>query len=39
MTGCDQRPRETDRAPDAKEINVPADDEQRIGGGERRNSM
>jgi hypothetical protein len=32
MTGCDQRPRETERAPDPKEINVPARNEQRIGG-------
>jgi hypothetical protein len=32
MTGCGQRPRETERACDAKEINVPADDEQRIDG-------
>jgi len=36
MTGCGQRPRETERAPDAKEIDVPADDEQWIGGGEPR---
>jgi hypothetical protein len=39
MTGCVQRPRQTERACDAKEIDVPADDEQRIGGGERRSSM
>ena len=39
MTGCGQRPRVTERACDAKEIDVPADDEQRIGGGERRGSM
>jgi hypothetical protein len=32
MTGCGQRPRETERASNTKEINVPADDEQRIGG-------
>lgn len=31
MTGCGQRPRETERAPDPKEINVPARNEQRIG--------
>jgi hypothetical protein len=31
MTGCGQRPRETERASDPEEINVPAHDEQRIG--------
>jgi hypothetical protein len=36
MTGCGQRPRETERAPDAKEINVPADDKQRVGRAQRR---
>jgi hypothetical protein len=36
MTGCGQRPRATERAPDSEEINVPADDEQRIGAGEGR---
>ena len=30
MTGCGQRPRETERAPDAKEINMPADNKQRV---------
>jgi hypothetical protein len=39
MTGCGQRRRETERACDAEEIDVPADDEQRISGGERRSSM
>jgi hypothetical protein len=39
MTGCGQRPRETDGAPDAKEINVPADNEQRIGGAQRHELM
>jgi hypothetical protein len=39
MTGCGQRPRETERARDAKEIDVPADDQKRIGGGERRSDM
>jgi hypothetical protein len=38
MTGCGQRPRQTERACDAKEIDVPAGDEQRISGGERRSS-
>jgi hypothetical protein len=35
MTGCGQRPRETERAPDPKEINVPARNEQRIGSVQR----
>jgi hypothetical protein len=35
MTGCGQRPRETERAPDPKEINVPARNEQRIGRSQR----
>jgi hypothetical protein len=39
MTGCGQRPRQTERACDAKEIDVPAGDEQRISGGERRSSV
>jgi hypothetical protein len=34
MTGCGQRPRETERAPDPEEINVPTHDEQRIGEGD-----
>jgi len=35
MTGCGQRPRETERAPDPKEINVPARNEQRVGRSQR----
>jgi len=30
MTGCGQRPRETERAPDPEEINMPADNKQRV---------
>jgi hypothetical protein len=30
MTGCGQRPQETERAPDPEEINVPADNQQRV---------
>jgi hypothetical protein len=34
LTGWDQRPRETQRAPDPKEINMPAGNQKRIGGAE-----